>query len=276
MLPDWLVWPGLVLLGLAVGSYGTLIGAGGGFLLVPILLLLYPDESPDVITSISLVVVFFNAVSGTAAYGYQRRIDYIGANAFALATIPGAIAGAMAVGLMPRRAFEAVFALVLLAGAAFLTFRPVARVVQRTHRRGEVTRSLTDRHGDTYFFSYNLVLGVAMSSVVGFMSSLLGVGGGVIHVPLMVQVLRFPAQIATATSQYVLVVTALSGTLVHLLNGDLSGGYERALVLGVGVMLGAQVGVRLALRLRGSAIVRLLALALAVISIRLLLAAALG
>ena len=66
----------LVLLGFAVGAFGTLVGAGGGFILTPVLLVLYPHESPQTITAISLMAVFFNALSGTFAYARQRRIDY--------------------------------------------------------------------------------------------------------------------------------------------------------------------------------------------------------
>src|SRR5690554_3005168 len=76
VIPDYLVWPGLVLVGLGVGVYGTIIGAGGGFLLVPLLLYLYPDLPPESVTALSLGVVFFNALSGTQAYARQRRIDY--------------------------------------------------------------------------------------------------------------------------------------------------------------------------------------------------------
>ena len=64
----------LIPLGFVVGAYGTLIGAGGGFLLVPVLLLLYPRETPETITSISLAVVFFNALSGSIAYARMKRI----------------------------------------------------------------------------------------------------------------------------------------------------------------------------------------------------------
>ena len=55
-------------LGLGIGAFGTLIGAGGGFILVPILLIVYPNENTELITSISLAVVFFNALSGSFAY----------------------------------------------------------------------------------------------------------------------------------------------------------------------------------------------------------------
>ena len=106
-MPDILTWPGLVLLGIAVGTYGTMIGAGGGFVLVPLLLILYPGKPPEAITSISLAVVFLNAASGTVAYVRQRRIDFLAANCFAVATIPGAIAGALVTSYLPRRLFDA-------------------------------------------------------------------------------------------------------------------------------------------------------------------------
>ena len=58
----------LLPVGVLIGACGTLIGAGGGFVLTP-LLLVCPHESPEIITSISLAVVFFNALSGSVAYG---------------------------------------------------------------------------------------------------------------------------------------------------------------------------------------------------------------
>ena len=85
---------GLSGLGFAVGTYGTLIGAGGGFVLMPILLLIYPDDSPELLTSISLAVVFFNTLSGSEAYGIMKRIDYKSGLLFAGAAIPGAVFGA--------------------------------------------------------------------------------------------------------------------------------------------------------------------------------------
>jgi hypothetical protein len=79
-----LLW--LVPLGFFTGGYGTLIGAGGGFILVPALLFIYPGEAPETITSISLAVVFFNALSGTLAYArsgshrFQSGIDFRAGN----------------------------------------------------------------------------------------------------------------------------------------------------------------------------------------------------
>ena len=73
----------LGLLGFGVGVFGTLVGAGGGFILTPILLLVYPQSTPALLTAISLIVVFFNAGSGSLAYARQRRIDYRSGGVFA-------------------------------------------------------------------------------------------------------------------------------------------------------------------------------------------------
>ena len=275
-MPDTLIWLGLVLLGIAVGSYGTMIGVGGGFVLVPVLLFLYPNDPPDVVTSISLAVVFFNALSGTLAYVRQRRVDYLAANSFALATMPGAVLGALTTSLIPRRAFAAGFAVLLFGVSTLIMLRPTPRAATRLTRRGEVTRQITDASGDTYVYSYDLRLGVLLSLVVGFLASVLGVGGGIIHVPMMVLILHFPAHLATATSQYVLVITSLTGAVAHLLSGQYATGYERTLALAIGVLIGAQLGAKLSTRLQGATLVRLLGLALAAVAVRLIVTAIRG
>ena len=79
----------LVSLGVVVGAYGTLIGSGGGFILVPVLIFLYPEESTGTITSISLAVVFVNALSGAIAYARQGKVQVGVATVFSLAALPG-------------------------------------------------------------------------------------------------------------------------------------------------------------------------------------------
>src|SRR5258708_35296862 len=102
-------------LGFAIGLYGTLVGAGGGSLLVPALLLLFPKESPATITAISLAVVFFNAYSGTIAYIRMGRVDYRAGTLFTFATLPGAAGGAMLVCELPRTVFEPILGSLFLA-----------------------------------------------------------------------------------------------------------------------------------------------------------------
>ncbi len=262
----------LVLLGFAVGAFGTIVGAGGGFILTPILLILYPHESAQTLTAISLTVVFFNAASGSVAYARQRRIDYRSGTIFALATIPGSIGGALLVGVVSRQVFDAIMGVVLAALAIWLIAGE--RWPLRQARGHLERRVLTDRAGETYQYSVPVIRGAIYSLAVGFLSSFLGIGGGVIHVPLLVRALGFPTHLATATSHFVLAIMAGTGTITHVVIGSFHHhGLRRTIALAAGVVAGAQLGAHISLRLNGRVIHWLLAVALIALSLRLLIGA---
>ncbi len=264
----------LIPVGLLIGAYGTLIGAGGGFVLVPFLLLLYPNESPEIITSISLAVVFFNALSGSVAYARMRRIDYRSGALFSAATVPGAILGALTTGYLPRRVFDAILGLLMILASAFLILRPkIEPEADSKTAPWRLSRTIVESDGTVETFSYNPVLGVAFSFLVGCFSSLLGIGGGVIHVPLFTHLLNFPVHIATATSQFTLAVMALAGTLIHMATGAFHRGVRRTVSLTIGVLLGAPLGAWLSNRVRADWIIRALAVALGFLGIRILIMA---
>jgi len=262
----------LVLIGFAVGAFGTLIGAGGGFILTPILLLLYPHESAQTLTAISLTAVFFNAASGSAAYARQRRIDYRSGIIFATATIPGAIGGALLVGVVSRQVFDAIMGAVLAALAVWVIAGE--RWPLREARGYLEHRTLVDRAGETYEYNVPVIRGAVYSLGVGFLSSFLGIGGGVIHVPLLVRAFGFPTHIATATSHFVLAIMAGTGTLTHIVIGSFHHhGLRRTIALSIGVVTGAQLGAHISLRLQGRVIQWLLAVALLALATRLLVGA---
>jgi uncharacterized membrane protein YfcA len=262
---------GFVALGIGIGTLGTLIGAGGGFILLPVLALLFPAEPTGPLTATSLAVVAANATSGAIAYGRQRRIDLRSGLAFAAATLPGSVAGALLARSIPRGAFDIAFALVLL-GLAVLVVRvrpdqgppaPEGRAWGRT------SRELVDAEGTVHRYAVPLPLGIGISLGVGFASSLLGIGGGFIHVPALIAILGFPVHIATATSHFVLAIMATAGTITHIATGDLAGVWPRALYLAIGAIAGAQAGARLSTRVHGVVIIRLLAGALVIVALRL-------
>jgi uncharacterized membrane protein YfcA len=265
----------LLPVGVLIGAFGTLIGAGGGFVLTPILLLVYPHDNPEIITSISLAVVFFNAFSGSAAYARMQRIDYRSGVLFALATIPGAVLGVLTTTYMPRRAFDLVFGLCMLLAALFLLLRretPPEPATQppAAHR---IVRSVIEADGTQHTFSYDRRIGIGLSVAVVYFSSLLGIGGGIIHVPVMAHVLHFPVHIATATSHFTLAVMALTGTLVHIITGAFHHGVRRTIVLSLGVLVGAQLGARFSHHVQAQWILRSLAVALGLVGIRILVLA---
>jgi uncharacterized membrane protein YfcA len=259
----------LIGLGMAVGAYGTLIGAGGGFVLMPILLMLLPKVNPNQLTAISLAVVFFNALSGSQSYAFMKRIDYKSGLMFAAATIPGAILGAFNTSAVPRHLFNGIFAVLLICMAIFLTWRPKVAPRSEIHVHSpHAWRIVETADGERHYYNFNPLVGIAISLVLGYLSSFLGIGGGGIQVTALVFFLDFPVHIATATSQFILAIMALSGTLVHIWDGSLKPGVEYTLCLAIGVLLGSPVGAQLSSRLQGPWIIRGLALALGVVGIR--------
>ena len=191
---------------------------------------------------------------------------------FALATAPGATLGALAVHAIPRRQFTLLFAGALFViGAWLLLPRAVTAIRAPLTGRGVVRRLVRDREGQTFLYSYRLWQGMAISAVAGLVSSLLGIGGGIVQRPAMAMVLHFPVHIATATSQFVLMLMAAEAMGVHVAAGVLS--TDRSLAqagaIAAGAVLGAQLGGRFALRLRGEAIVRVLGVAMIVVAARL-------
>ncbi|HET7699793.1 MAG TPA: sulfite exporter TauE/SafE family protein [Candidatus Limnocylindria bacterium] len=261
----------LLVIGCGVGAFGTLVGAGGGFLLVPLLALLEPSLRPEAITAISLAVVAFNASSGAFAYARQRRVDFHSGIPFAIATLPGSIVGALVIRYVARDLFDIVFAVLLVALAVFVVVahEDEPQPAPEGGGWGHVLRMLTDASGTDYRYRVNMPLGAALSALVGLLSSFLGIGGGVIHVPALVGLLRFPTHIATATSHFVLAVMATVGTLTHILSGDLDGLVLQTVLLGAGAVAGAQVGARVSTHVQGVFIVRALALSLAFVGLRL-------
>jgi uncharacterized protein len=254
-----------IVLGIFLGAFGTLVGTGGGFILVPVLLWLYPEQHPVFITSISLAVVSVNSLSGVLAYKRMQRVDFRSGTVFALATAPGAVLGALSTAYVPRDAFD-FFIGVLLISACFL-------LIARTRRQQK--QAITDTSpvmtiGQWQTPPKTLVIGSLLSFTIGFFSSMLGISGGIFQVPVMVYGLGFPVHIAVATSEFVLALKGLAATSVHIVSGAILQGLRQILVLSVGVAVGAQVGAWLSNHVKGEWIMQALALSIGAIGLRFL------
>lgn len=267
----------LALIGFVIGTIGTLIGAGGGFILVPLLILMHPAFSPEVITAISMAVVASNSISGSVTYMSTRRVDYKAGIVFAICTIPGSILGVLTTRVIPRDVFDIIFGVVLVGLAAFLFFRggknqlEVKAPVRK--KKGWVQQHIRDKWGHEYRYAYDMGKGSILSVFVGYFSPLLGIGGGIIHVPALVEWLRFPVHIATATSHFILAIMATVSVIVHAWEGVYNNSEVLTMVicLVAGVIPGAQLGAYLSRRMKGKVIIKALAIALAIVGVRILI-----
>lgn len=236
----------LILIGLAIGCYGTIVGIGGGPLIVPVLVFFYGWESEHLVAT-SLFIVFLNALSGSAGYARQKRIDYNGGIKFALAALPGAVLSGFVHHVFDIHKFNIVFGLFLIFLAVYsamrighIESRPEIKSAKKKYFRFRSVR-IVDRFGKKFNFGVNDSLGIGMNFLLGFFIGFLGIGGGVFQVPILIFLLYYPVHIATATSHFVTMLTCLIALIPHVFLGNIY--FAEALRMGIGVVIGAQLGV---------------------------------
>jgi uncharacterized membrane protein YfcA len=260
------------LFGLLAGAYATIVGLGGGFLVVPFLVLV-AHFSPQQAVSTSLIVIFATAVSGNISYYRQRRIDLATGWRFGLASIPGTLVGVWISREFTRASFGKVFALLLMAVAVFLMLRPGRRFGSSQHdlvkKPGLTFRRIVDACGTVHEYAFDLRLGLLISFAAGIISALFGVGGGIVYVPALIHLFNFPPHLATATSFFVLLISSLGGAVFHGIYKHTV--YSVGAYVGLGALVGAQIGAALSCRLKGTLIIRLFAVAVLFVGVRLLL-----
>jgi hypothetical protein len=254
--------------GMLIGVIGTLIGAGGGFIHVPVLIIFY-GFSPQHAIGTSMAVVMMNAISGTFAYIAQKRIDYEIGVKFAVAASPGVFIGALLSQLFSVSTFSFVFGLLLIILSYYLFSGREFSVVRTRVAQVPSTRYLRDTEGEEFSYAPDMSVGLTSSIFIGVFSGLFGIGGGIIHVPLMYSALGIPVHIATATSHFILAITSFLGTVAFLGLGYVD--FDYAVLLGIGTIIGASWGARLSLKTHPSMIKKVIALCLFLLAVRLLM-----
>ncbi|WP_132943803.1 sulfite exporter TauE/SafE family protein [Tumebacillus sp. BK434] len=251
--------------GVLAGVTGSIVGLGGGFIVVPIISFLY-TMAPAQIVGTSMAVLFFNSISSTITYARQKRIDFAAGIAFATASIPGSIIGAFIADGLASKTFFVGFGCFLIFISLFLVFKPKKPV--QLPLEPTVRRKFVDATGTEFEYAYHRPLGIMISFVVGFISSLLGIGGGSILVPMMAILFAFPPHIATATSMFTIFLSSIIGTGTHWYLDNVD--WLKVLFLAPGAFVGGLVGARLAPKLPAQTILRILSVVLIIVAIRLI------
>jgi uncharacterized membrane protein YfcA len=251
--------------GLFACLLGSLVGLGGGFIMVPALAFVFHGE-PTILVGTSLVAIIFNSLASIQGYRKQRRIDYKSGAFFALCGIPASVLGALVSQDVSGRLFYVLFGSLLLAVSVFLLIRPEKPAQLRL--RNTVERQFVDASGNSFTYGYNAWFAGSIAAVVGFLSSLLGVGGGSIMVPTMVLLLSFPAHIAGATSMFMILLSTIVGGGTHALLGDVN--WLWVLFLAPGALIGGRLGSHIAPRISSRRLIQILAILMCLVAIELM------
>lgn len=242
----------LLLFSVAAGFVGALMGLGGGLFMVPVMIVLFGVDAQTAIVA-SLVGVIATSSGSAAAYVTEGFSALRVAMFLEVATVIGGIVGALvSVTLLSGRSqiLTLIFVPVVVLSAVFM-FRSRATDVQKD----PPTDAWADRlklHGGYYSIVRNTWVnyrvtgtqrGLLISGMAGIVASLLGIGGGVFYVPGMNTIMNIPVRVATATSNFMIGVTATAGAIVYLFFGHLAVGLAAPLVVGMlgGSLLGARL-----------------------------------
>jgi uncharacterized membrane protein YfcA len=240
----------LIAIGVGAGVAGSIIGIGGGIFFTPALTFL--GLQPSQIASTSLIAVTFTSISSTISYVRQKRINYMLGLKMALVSIPGAISGAFFSSLISIVSFKFFFAMMLILVVLYIIYNNDFR-----------TEKL--EKGPKLKNPYLLVYGAAF--LAGILSSLFGIGGGIIFVPTLVIIMNMKMNKATPTSQLTIMISSLTGLIVHIILGHPN--YEYALSLASGAFVGGIIGAELSGYIKERVLQILLSISLLLVSIKL-------
>ena len=218
----------LILLGFTAGVLGSILGLGGGIIIVPILTFL--GFSPTVAASNSLFAAFSNAIASTISYSKQKRIEFSLGLKLGLLSIPGAVLGAIISTDVAPDIFKILFGFVLIASAFYVFFRKKLESNEKS------------------FSKQVVVFVVSASFFAGIISAFFGIGGGIIFVPLMVVGLGMTMKRSAPTSQMILLFSSFSGIITHSFLGHPD--FAQSGFLAVGSFIGGLVGARLSLEIK--------------------------
>jgi len=260
---------------LAAGVFGSLLGLGGGMIVIPALTLLLKIDIHYAVGA-SIISVIATSSGAAAAYVRERMTNLRVAMLLEIATTLGALTGAYLAGLINERWLYIIFGLVMAYSSLAMFFK------HKEHHDGDAAPSpLADRlrlHSsyfdeatgkEIHYRVANTKLGLALMYIAGITSGLLGIGSGALKVPAMDLAMHLPIKVSTATSNFMIGVTAATSAGVYFMRGDINP--MIAAPVAAGVLIGAMLGSRLLGKLKNSTIRIVFVVVLLWVSVQMLL-----
>jgi uncharacterized protein len=234
-------------LGFVAGLLGSIIGLGGGIIIVPVLT--FFGFSPTLTASNSIFAVFSNAAASSISYAKQKKIEYSIGLKLGLLSIPGTIFGAYLSSDITPALFKILFGLILISASIYIYSK---RKIEPKNQN--ISKQI-------------MILAIGASFLAGIISGLFGVGGGIVFVPMMVIAMGLSMKNAAPTSQFILLFASASALITHTLLGHPD--FYQALLLSSGAFVGGLVGARLSLEIKESALKILISMLMVAAAVKL-------
>lgn len=242
----------IFLISLVAGSLGSMLGLGGGFFIVPALVLFLGFPMHEAV-SLSLASICGIASSSFLIYAKSGTVNFKLGFSLEFFTFLGVLIGSIFANHLSSSFLEFLFGIVLI----YVSFRMIKSPVK--YKKNPASRTFS--FAFAYFSSF----------IAGLIASMLGLGGGVLKVPIMTLILNVPIKMAIGTSELMITITSFTATMSYYLQGVGKIYYE---LFGLtGGFLGGQLGSRTSLKMKSPLLKKLFALVLGCLSVVMLIKA---
>lgn len=266
----------LFLSSIFAGIFGSIVGLGGGVVIIPILTLLL---GVDIHFAIGASIVAIIATSSGAASVYVKdRITNIRVGMFLeLGTTSGAIVGAAIAAYIDSMALELIFGGILLVMLVPTVMKigeatPKSPELKGLAKQLKLTGTYVEADGSSV--TYNAAkpkVGLAGMVIAGMLSGLLGIGSGAFKVLSMDLAMKLPIKVSTTTSNFMIGVTAAASAGIYYARGDVNPLIVAPVA--VGILIGAAIGARYLVRAKNPTIRKIFAVVLAIAAVEMILSA---
>ena len=234
--------------GIITGILSSLTGIGGGLFIVPTIiatdeLINYTISTQNAIGTSSIIILFIS-ISATFVYLRKKIVDVKLGLLSSIITIPFAFIGSILTSFLSSNYMSIIFGLLLLViSLKFISTRITLFNFQFSNFNHGSKRKITDLEGNSYSYTVNFRYVFIFMIISGILSGFLGIGGGVIIVPLYRLLFKIPIKIAVATSLFIMMFTSTGASIGHFLLGNII--FEIFILMLIGIIIGTQIGTRL-------------------------------
>ncbi|QTD42718.1 sulfite exporter TauE/SafE family protein [Sporosarcina sp. Te-1] len=261
----------LAIIGALSGVLGSIVGLGGGTILVPLTLLVgidlgwIPGITPQSVVGLSVIMMIFNGLSSTISHMKVKTVDYRSGLIFFVGTVPGTLIGAFVNKSVDLPSFNLYFGILLIVLAVLLLARKYLKPIHWFVNHGK-ERTFIDPKGETHVYGYPVWFALLLTFVIGFTSGLFGIGGGTMIVPAMILLFLFPPHVAVGTSMFMVFLSAIVNSITHISLGHVPWLYTLPVI--PGAYIGGTVGSMLNKKMNSETLVVVLRVILLLFGIR--------
>ena len=251
----------LVLIGLLSAVLGSLVGIGGGIIIVPTLVYLGVNHhllhgiTTQIAIGTSSVILIVTGLSSSIGYLKTKQVDIKNGSIFLFGLLPGSLIGSFLSRYLTLNSFNLYFGIFMICVSILLMIRYKIKPF-KIFDKEKYRKTYIDAKGMTYHYSVPPMFAFFATLFIGVLTGLFGIGGGALMTPLMLIVFRFPPHVAVGTSMMMIFFSSVMSSIGHIIQGHVAWSYS--IILIISSYVGAQIGVKINHSIKSETVVLLL------------------